>query len=157
MKTVYCKAWNRAKNKPQGILQESEARRLHEKGEPYTIICYKDDGKLYRIVEMFFGDYYCAVQYFDALERNHYREAFELHNGRLLMKNSMDRAYDSEGKKLIAAEDILYEDDGLCKVVKYHAPLKKTTTACGKVNPEALSRDLPPFGNYQSLFNEARG
>jgi len=150
MKMVYCKKWNHVRKKPQDVLLEARARALHENEEPYCIIFYKADGRLYRIIEMCFINYYCNLLYYDELGRNTRRESFKLHGERLWMRNTVDRFYAQDGKEVVAAYDILYEHDGTYKGIKYESG--QETTEEGRANPKILYRDIPAFGAYQILF-----
>lgn len=156
MKIVYCKTWNNIFNKPQDVIQKSQAKALHENEEPYSIIFYKDDGKLYQIIEMNFGDYYCDILYFDELERETHCKSFELHDGRLFMRNTFDRFYDQDGREPVVANVTLYESDGTYRMTKYQSGSGRKTQLVGeekgKVDPTTFYRDMPAFGDYQSLF-----
>ena len=45
MKIIYCKKWSVFRKQPHDIITEQEAKRRHEKNEPYTAVIYnsKDD------------------------------------------------------------------------------------------------------------------
>ena len=152
MSIVYCQQWSRHEKQPINILDDREARSVHNQNKFYTVIINNiSTPKCF--LEINLKESYVGVNFLDAYQRDYLVYSFQSENNKsLFLSKVITRKYKNNTKNITSGEMLLYKTNGCVarKVVDY-VTNQATKEYRDNVDVSLHWEAIPEFGDYLSI------
>ncbi|MCA1691748.1 MAG: hypothetical protein LC733_05935 [Actinobacteria bacterium] len=152
MTVSYSRRWNDVRKKPMQPIQEDEARRMHEAGQPYVAYVHGVDARRDAVVEVALFSPTVVVYFLDERGKRTIHYAFRSDGqGGLFLDEFGWRNYAHDGQ-ITLSEIHRFSEDGSVSVARTNATTDRETTWEEKLEDTALLLEpIPAFGDYESI------
>ena len=163
MIVTYSKGWFRSHRRSVGDLDESTARKLHEKGKLYTVIAGDVDRPL-AFIEVRLEVDYVGVSFLDHLKRELTSFQFSARGldgetapaGMCFLQSIIHSEFDDDGDKAAYGTSYDYYFDGRCEVIRENLRTREILEGRHIFDVSAHWEALPAFGQYDAFLQYDR-
>ncbi|MBW3615822.1 MAG: hypothetical protein KY439_11025, partial [Actinobacteria bacterium] len=150
MPVTYCLRWNDLRKKPLNLLDEDEARRLHDAGQPYVAYVHDVPGRGDALVEMALFSPSVAVYFLDERRQRTMYHAFKSDgSGGLFLDEMGWRSFQRDGQICLVESHRFLPDEGLILITRYDAGTEIEESSKQKLSDTApLMEHEPAFGKH---------
>jgi len=150
---TYCERWFRHRKEAVGLLTPESARRLHDAGQPYTVLL-GDPQRPRRFIEVGGGFY--GVSFLDDDLREYLVYTFdELEKDRLFLKEAIHRNFEKDSDEPGEVTIYRFSPGGRVQIERSENALGGTRTE-GETDVSKNWEPKPVFGRYEALTREDR-
>jgi len=154
MEMNFCERWFRQKKMIIGPMNIEKAKKLDQKGKPYTVIIGSSENPEF-FIEVNKGFY--GVSFLDDLKREYLLYNFEeITEGMLFLKEAIHREFDGKKDPVISGTVYRFSPDGTVKIEKSKAPFEKAEMFEKKTDVSKNWEKKPEFGKYENLIKKER-
>lgn len=150
----YCKRWFIAKQRPIDVMTSEDALKLHQSGEPYTVVIRDSEGQPQNLIDVANDTY--LVSFFDALKKVYLAYQFNVIEGKLFLTFATHHEYDVETGKEVEKSVYAFKTDGSLHIEKRDYITSEVATANNDIDVSGNWEELPEFGSYESITKASR-
>ena len=153
----YSRRWNDLRKQPLQPLDEDEAKRMHEKAEPYVAYVHDVDGRPDAVVELALFSPSVGVYFLDDRRQRSTYYAFTSDGaGNLLLDEFGWRSFGPDGQ-ITMSERHRFSPDGVVSVTRSDFSTKEEKRWEEKLEDlSKLFEPIPAFGDYESITRYER-